>query len=141
MKRVLETNEASDDELEAEHQETIALITIAKQRRAEVDQARQFFREKKEFKGIWSISNIKPAREKHSFQKYVDIFRFERKRFFLSFLCRGNLRAGCFQVDVARCQDRIGLIEFWVADGSLASGTCLASECHHIASSRPWHRT
>ena len=26
MKRVLETNEASDDELEAEHQETTALI-------------------------------------------------------------------------------------------------------------------
>ena len=46
---VLETNEASDDELEAEHRETIALMTIAKQRRAEVDQARQFFR-KKEFK-------------------------------------------------------------------------------------------
>ena len=45
--RVLETNEASDDELEAEHRETIALITIAKQRRAEVDQARQFFRKKK----------------------------------------------------------------------------------------------
>ena len=39
-----EDDEASDDELEAEHQETMALITIAKQRRAEVDRARQFFR-------------------------------------------------------------------------------------------------
>ena len=66
-----------------------------------------------EFKGIKSISNIKSAREKHSFQKYVGIFRFERKRvFFLTFLCRGNLRAGCSQVDGARCQNRIGLIEF-----------------------------
>ena len=77
---VLETNEVSDDELEAEHHETIALMTSAKQRRAEVDQARQFFRKK--IKGIWSISNIKSAREKHSFQKYVDIFRFDRKRCF-----------------------------------------------------------
>ena len=41
---VLETNEASDDELEAEYQEAVALTTIAKQRRAEVDRARQFFR-------------------------------------------------------------------------------------------------
>ena len=48
--RVLETNEASDDELEAEHRETMALITIAKQRRAEVDQARQFFRKKRNSK-------------------------------------------------------------------------------------------
>ena len=47
---VLETNEASDDELEAEHRETISLMTSAKQRRAEVDQARQFFRKK--IKGI-----------------------------------------------------------------------------------------
>ena len=37
-------NEASDDELEAEYQEAVALMTIAKQRRAEVDLARQFFR-------------------------------------------------------------------------------------------------
>ena len=41
---VLEANEASDEELEAEHRETMALITIAKQRRAEVDRAQQFFR-------------------------------------------------------------------------------------------------
>ena len=41
---VLEANEASDDELEAEFQEAVALMTIAKQRRAEVDRARQFFR-------------------------------------------------------------------------------------------------
>ena len=39
-----EANEASDDELEAEYQEAVALMTIAKQRRAEVDRARQFFR-------------------------------------------------------------------------------------------------
>ena len=41
---VLEANGASDDELEAEYQEAVALTTIAKQRRAEVDRARQFFR-------------------------------------------------------------------------------------------------
>ena len=41
---VLEANAASDDELEAEYQEAVALMTIAKQRRAEVDRARQFFR-------------------------------------------------------------------------------------------------
>ena len=41
---VLEENAASDDELEAEYQEAVALMTIAKQRRAEADQARQFFR-------------------------------------------------------------------------------------------------
>ena len=41
---VLEANEASDDELEAEYQEAVALMTIAKQRRAEVDRARQFTR-------------------------------------------------------------------------------------------------
>ena len=40
----LEANEASDDELEAEHWEAVALMTIAKQRRAEVDKASQFFR-------------------------------------------------------------------------------------------------
>ena len=40
----LEANEEPDDELEAEYQEAVALMTIAKQRRAEVDQARQFFR-------------------------------------------------------------------------------------------------
>ena len=41
---LLEANEEPDDELEAEYQEAVALMTIAKQRRAEVDQARQFFR-------------------------------------------------------------------------------------------------
>ena len=41
---VLEAIEASDDEPEAEHWETIAVMTIAKQRQAEVGQARQFFR-------------------------------------------------------------------------------------------------
>ena len=35
-----------------------------------------------EFMGIKSITNIKLAREKHSFQKYVDIFRFEKKTLF-----------------------------------------------------------
>ena len=39
---VSEVNEASDDELEAEYQEAVALRTIAKQRRAEVDRARHF---------------------------------------------------------------------------------------------------
>ena len=39
-----EANEAPDDELEAEHQEAVALMTIAKQCRVEVDRARQFFR-------------------------------------------------------------------------------------------------
>ena len=42
---VLEANDASDDELEAEYQEAVALMTIAKQRRAEVDRARQFLSE------------------------------------------------------------------------------------------------
>ena len=41
---VLEENEASDEELEAEYQEAMTLMTILKQRRAEVDRARQFFR-------------------------------------------------------------------------------------------------
>ena len=40
----LEANEEPDDELEAEYQEGVALMTIAEQHRAEVDQARQFFR-------------------------------------------------------------------------------------------------
>ena len=42
-KHVLEVNEASDDELEAQYQEAVALMTIGIQRRAEVDLARQFF--------------------------------------------------------------------------------------------------
>ena len=45
----LEATEASDDESEAEHWEAVALMTIAKQRRAEVDQARQFFRKPQSF--------------------------------------------------------------------------------------------
>ena len=42
--QVLEQNEASDDELEVKYREAAAMMTIAKQRRAEVDRARQFFR-------------------------------------------------------------------------------------------------
>ena len=41
---MLEANEASDDELEAEYWEAVAPMTIAKQRRAEVDRARQLLR-------------------------------------------------------------------------------------------------
>ena len=41
---VLDANQASDDEPEAEYQEAVALMTIAKHRRAEVDRARQLFR-------------------------------------------------------------------------------------------------
>ena len=46
-KHVLEANEASGDDLEAKYQEAVALMTIANQRRAEVDLARQFFRKPK----------------------------------------------------------------------------------------------
>ena len=35
---------ASDDELEAEHQEAVAMVTVARQRRAPVNRARPFFR-------------------------------------------------------------------------------------------------
>ena len=41
---VLEENEASFDALEIEYQEAVAMITLAKQRRAEVNRARQFSR-------------------------------------------------------------------------------------------------
>ena len=41
---VLEENEASFDDLEIEYQEAVATITLAKQRRAEVNRARQFSR-------------------------------------------------------------------------------------------------
>ena len=41
---VLEENVASEDELKAEYHEAVAMMTIAKQRRAEVDQVGQFFR-------------------------------------------------------------------------------------------------
>ena len=43
--------EASDDELEAEYQEAVAMMTVARQRRAEVNRARQFFRESQSFEG------------------------------------------------------------------------------------------
>ena len=46
-----------------------------------------------------------------------------------NFACCGVLFASCSQVDVARFQNRIGLSE------SLASGTCLIAERHHITSS------
>ena len=39
-----EENESSDDELEAEYHEAVAVMTVAKQRRTEVDRARQFIR-------------------------------------------------------------------------------------------------
>ena len=41
---VFEDTEVSDDEWEVEHQEAVVMMTTAKQRRAEVDQARKFFR-------------------------------------------------------------------------------------------------
>ena len=41
---VLEENEDFYDELEVEFQEAVAMMTLAKQRRAEVDRARQFSR-------------------------------------------------------------------------------------------------
>ena len=41
---VLEANESSDDELEEEYQEAVAMMTVAKQCRTEVDRARLFFR-------------------------------------------------------------------------------------------------
>ena len=41
---VLETKEAADDELEVEYQEAAAMMTIAKERSAEVDRARRFIR-------------------------------------------------------------------------------------------------
>ena len=59
----LEENAASDDELEAEYQEAVALMTIAKQRRAEADQARQFFR-KPQWKVV-SPSSTSSSRNSH----------------------------------------------------------------------------
>ena len=41
---VLEENEAFYDELEVEYQEAVAMMTLAKQRRGEVNRARQFSR-------------------------------------------------------------------------------------------------
>ena len=35
-----------------------------------------------------------------------------------------ELRAGCSQVDVGQCQTQTGLVEFCVADGAVAIGTC-----------------
>ena len=46
---VPEANEASDEELGPEYQEAVAMVTIAKQRRSEVDRARQFFRKPQSF--------------------------------------------------------------------------------------------
>ena len=40
--RLLEENEASEDEFLAEYQEAVSMMAIAKQRRTEVDRARQF---------------------------------------------------------------------------------------------------
>ena len=48
---VLVATEASDDELEAEYQEAVAMMTVARQRRAEVNRARRFFREPQSFEG------------------------------------------------------------------------------------------
>ena len=48
---VLEAKEASDDELEAEYQEAVAMMTVARHLRAEVNRARQFFREPQSFEG------------------------------------------------------------------------------------------
>ena len=42
---------SSDDEWEAEYQEAVAMMTVARQRRAEVNRARQFFREPQSFEG------------------------------------------------------------------------------------------
>ena len=41
---VLEENEAFSEELEVEHQEAVAMMTLARPRRAEVNRARQFSR-------------------------------------------------------------------------------------------------
>ena len=48
---VLVATEASDDEWEAEYQEAVAMMTVAGQRRAEVNRARRFFREPRSFEG------------------------------------------------------------------------------------------
>ena len=68
--------EASDDEFEAEYQEAVAMMTIARQRRAEVNRARQFFRESQSFEGCkaqldkcarcghWKDDNDCPAKVK-----------------------------------------------------------------------------
>ena len=48
---VLEAKETSDDELEAEYQEAVAMMTVARQRRAEVNRARQFLWEAQSFEG------------------------------------------------------------------------------------------
>ena len=43
---VLEVNDASEDELGAEYQEAVAMMTTANRRRTEVDKARHFFRKR-----------------------------------------------------------------------------------------------
>ena len=48
---VLETKGASDDELEADYQEAMTMMSVARQRRAEVNRAHQFFREPQSFDG------------------------------------------------------------------------------------------
>ena len=48
---VFEAKEASDDEWEAEYPEAVAMMTVARQRRAEVNRARQFFREPQSLEG------------------------------------------------------------------------------------------
>ena len=53
---VLEAKKASDDELEAEYQEAVAMMTVAKQRRAEVNRARQFFRKPQSWQS-WTTSH------------------------------------------------------------------------------------
>ena len=47
--QVLEENEAFYDELDVEYQEAVAMMTLAKQRRAEVNRARQFSRKHQSF--------------------------------------------------------------------------------------------
>ena len=80
--------EASDDELEAEYQEAVAMMTIARQRRAEVNRARQFFRESQSFEGCkaqldkcarcghWKDDNDCPAKVKAVDWRKPKSFRF-----------------------------------------------------------------
>ena len=62
---VLKENEASDDELEAEYQEAVAMLTIAKQRQTEVGRAGEFFPcAKRGQLGHWKDDNECPAKVK-----------------------------------------------------------------------------
>ena len=56
--------EASDDELEAEYQEVVAVTTVARQRRAEVNRARQIFRESQSLK-VARPSSTSSSRNSH----------------------------------------------------------------------------